>query len=99
MYMGDIYAEKEKTAKECGCKYYINLTGDEMIVFRLAGNKIKTLINGYGEYVVTSENFLINVTANSNVAIEEEVKRGKKATGYIGTVIGMWYADAYEQII
>lgn len=54
---------------------------------------------GVDEFVLTKENYLICVTANSCEAIRKEIMLGKDAYGFIETVTNMWYADGYMKTV
>lgn len=91
---------KEMAAKEVGCKYYIHLGSEDLLIVKLAGsNEWRNYIGAEQEFVVTEENHLICVTANSCESIKAEVQRKESAIGYVGVIEHMWYADTFEKII
>lgn len=95
-----MYIEKEHTAKKLGCKQYIHCEMDDLYLFYLSGYGFKPIIgNGGGEYVITADNYLIDVTGNSLSAIEKEVYLGTAAYGYIGIVEDIWHADSFQKLL
>lgn len=95
-----MYLEKENAAKKLGCKHYIHCEMNDLYLFYLSGQGFKPIIgNGGGEYVITSDNYLINVTGNSLLAIEQEVCLGTAAYGYMGIVEDVWHTNNFEKLL
>ena len=94
-----MYLGKEQTAKNLGCKHYIHCEMNDLYLFYLREQGFKAIIgNGGGEYIITSDNYLIDVTGNSLSAIEKEVCLGTAAYGYIGIVEDIWHTDSFEKL-
>lgn len=94
-----MYIEKEHTAKKLGCKHYIHCEMEDLYLFYLTGQGFKPIIgNGGAEYVITADNYLIDVTGNSLYAIEKEVCLGTVAYGYMGIVEDLWHTNNYEKM-
>lgn len=94
-----MYIVKENTAKKLGCKHYIHCEMNDLYLFYISGQGFKPILgNGGGEYVITLDNCLIDVTGNSLSAIEKEVCLGTAAYGYIGIVEDMWHTNSFEKL-
>ena len=94
-----MYLVKEQKAKKLGCKHYIHCEMNDLYLFYLREQGFKAIIgNGGGEYVITSDNYLIDVTGNSLSAIEKEACLGTAAYGYIGIVEDVWHTDRFGKL-
>lgn len=92
--------QKNLSAKSVGCRYYIHLHDDESLLVSLKENERSFYVGNFGdEFIVTKENYLINVSANSIEALIKEVERGKSAVGYIGMVKRLWFTKGMEELV